>query len=158
MKVLAIDPGTYKSGVVEINHGKVIPIGDLPNEEVLRLVGCTDGYDAVVCEWIESYGMAVGKEVFETVFFIGRMCQASSAHFHRTTRKEVKINFCNTHKATDSNIRTATIDRYGGASAVGKKSSPGPLFGVTGHMWQALAVGLTYIDQQKEESGGHDSH
>jgi hypothetical protein len=48
-------------------------------------------------------------------------------------------------RATDANIRASLIDRYGPGkdSAIGSKRSPGPLYGLKGDEWSALAVALT---------------
>ena len=44
-----------------------------PNEGVLAmLAGYRSGSDVLVIERIASYGMAVGAEVFETVYWSGR--------------------------------------------------------------------------------------
>jgi hypothetical protein len=42
----------------------------------------------------------------------------------------------------DAQIREAMIELHGGtkAAAVGTKKAPGPLYGVTGHAWQALGL------------------
>jgi hypothetical protein len=40
-------------------------------------------------------------------------------------------------RAKDANIRQALIDKLG---AVGTKKAPGPLYGISGHLWAALAV------------------
>jgi len=48
------------------------------------------------------------------------------------------------------------IDRYGTtrAAAVGNKKTPGPLYGISGHKWAALAVGVvgvTFLQQLAKE-------
>ena len=45
----------------------------------------------------------------------------------------------------DANIRQALIDRYGPGKdrAIGRKLSPGPLYGLSGDCWSALAVAVT---------------
>ncbi len=35
-----------------------------------------------------------------------------------------------------------------------KKASPGPLHGVSGDVWSALAVALTYMDQHQPAAAG----
>ncbi len=44
----------------------------------------------------------------------------------------------------DSLVRQRLIEIHGGdrASAVGTKKQPGPLYGVSSHAWQALAVAV----------------
>lgn len=119
------------------------------NETVLASIR---PFDTVVIEGIESFGMAVGKEVFETVFWSGRFAEKAGV-FHRVFRKQVKLHLCGSMKAKDPNIRQALIDRFGGvegkAKAIGKKAEPGPLYGIKSHIWSALAVAVTYSDRQK---------
>jgi len=73
---------------------------------------------------IASYGMAVGKEVFETCVWIGRFIEIArlrNIEVEYIYRKEEKMNLCNSMKAKDSNIRQALIDRFG---EVGTKKNP----------------------------------
>ena len=96
-------------------------------------------YSDIAIEWIESYGMAVGQDVFRTVFQIGRMQQQLGA-VRLIPRRDVKLTLCGSARAKDTNIRQALIDAIG---PVGTKNNPGPLYGVTGHYWAALAVAYT---------------
>lgn len=101
-------------------------------------------------EFIASYGMPVGAEVFQTCLWAGRFIQAFPGQHHIVYRKDVKLNLCGSMRAKDGNVRQAIIDRFGGKEkAIGKKKTPGPLYGVSGDMWAALAVGLTYLDGKK---------
>ena len=62
----------------------------------------------------------------------------------------MKLNLCGNPRAKDANIRQAIIDRFGGkAAAIGTKKNPGPLYGVSGDVWAAIAVGLTWQDRQR---------
>lgn len=70
---------------------------------------------------IASYGMPVGKEVFETCVWIGKFAEASGMKENYIYRKEEKMNLCHSMKAKDSNIRQALIDRFG---VVGTKKNP----------------------------------
>lgn len=120
-----------------------------PNEEVLSLL---TPQTHVVIEGIESFGMAVGRDVFETVFWSGRFAQHAGS-FDRVFRKQVKLHLCGQARAKDGNIRQALIDRFGGVGgkevAIGRKASPGPLHGVKSHIWSALAVAVTYHDRKE---------
>ena len=100
---------------------------------------------------IDSYGMPVGKTVFETCEWIGRFIECANEHFmtyEYIYRKEEKINLCNSMKAKDSNIRQALIDRFG---EVGIKKNPGWFYGFKADIWAAYAVGVTYLDKIKEK-------
>ena len=78
----------------------------------------------LVIEMIASYGMPVGKEVFDTCVWIGRFKQIAiirNVKVEYIYRKDEKINICHSMKAKDSNIRQALIDRFG---VVGTKRNP----------------------------------
>jgi len=99
---------------------------------------------------IASYGMAVGREVFETCLWIGRFmeCARDPEAVNLVYRRDVKLHLCGTSKAKDANIRQALLDmfpRTGGGKTpqVGTKGQPGPLFGVSSHAWAALGVAVT---------------
>ena len=146
MKVLAIDPGTEMSAWCVVIDGKPFESGKQLNCEVaekLREWKKDDWLLAV--EMIASYGMPVGKEVFDTCVWIGRFCEAWRGGAHRLIyRREVKLLHCDSVRATDATIRAALIDRFGGKEkAIGKKAAPGPLYGFRGDTWSALAVALT---------------
>jgi hypothetical protein len=149
--VLAIDPGTTRSAwiALELPSRRPLGFGIDPNEELLgRLRGGTPAFELVIIEKVESFGMAVGAEVFETVFWSGRFAEAvDPVPVERIGRKVVKVALCRDPRAKDPNIRQALIDRYGGkATAVGTKASPGPLHGVAKDVWAALAVGVAWLD------------
>lgn len=95
---------------------------------------------------IASYGMPVGKEVFDTCVWIGRFIENSTGYSY-VYRKDEKMNLCHSMKAKDSNIRQALIDRFG---VVGTKKNPGWFYGFKADVWQAYAVGVTYLDMEKE--------
>lgn len=108
--------------------------------------------EAVVFEKIESFGMAVGAETFETVFWTGRLYGPASVlcgrAAERMPRRTVKLHICHSARATDANIRMALLDRWGGTgAAIGSKKTPGPLYGVKSHLWAALALAVTFSDQ-----------
>jgi len=151
--ILAIDPGTVESAYV------MLPLPDRPFEIIEK--DKTDNtvllekireptrwpLDHFVIEMVASYGMAVGKTTFETVFWIGQFWEAAN-YFHardRLYRKaDVCMHLCQSTRAKDSNIRQALIDRYGDP---GTKNNPGLLYGVSKDVWSALAVAVTYRDR-----------
>lgn len=154
MTVLAIDPGPERSAWVLWDGARILEHAIESNEDFARRLRsgawrCGQPM-AIVFEQIESYGMAVGREVFETVFWTGRLFEAAkyrSLQVSRMPRKAVKLHLCHSARATDSNIRVALVDRFGGTEkAVGKKASPGPLYGIKSHEWAALAIAVTWWD------------
>ena len=147
MTILAIDPGTTESGWVLFDGKRVLASAIYPNAEALvhLLRGWTAGADALAIEMIASYGMPVGREVFETCVWIGRFQQAWRApdEVRLVYRRDVKLHLCGSPKAKDANIRQALIDKLG---PVGTKAAPGPLYGVKSHAWAALAVAVTALE------------
>lgn len=153
MTILAIDPGTTQSAFLYLVDGRPAAFGIEPNEEVLEIVDSARGnVDAMAIEMVASYGMPVGAEVFETVLWIGRFIQAYGGG-EKVYRQEVKLTLCRDSRAKDANIRQAILDRFGGKEvAIGRKATPGPLYGITSHVWSALAVALTYAEKQERKS------
>jgi hypothetical protein len=149
VSIMAIDPGPTQSAYVVLDLGYVVEASILPNDLILDVIenhGSEEGAQLAV-EMVASYGMAVGKEVFETVYWIGRFCQRWGDDHHRVYRKDVKLHLCNSMKAKDANIRQALLDRFGGKAAIGTKKQPGPLYGVKADIWAALAVAVTFADK-----------
>jgi hypothetical protein len=165
--ILAIDPGPQESAWVhyDIEQTTIRACGIGPNDNIvhnLNYAGCAEfPCSAPVIEMIASYGMPVGKDVFETCVWIGRFIQGFPQYkrykgqVFRLTRKDVKLHLCNSMRAKDSNIRQALIDRFGPGrdKAVGTKEKPGPLYGIKKDLWSALALAVTYADQLKIEKG-----
>lgn len=154
--IIAIDPGPEKSAWMTYEKSKVGAFGIDTNGDVLHnLCGrrWPDACQSLIIEMVACYGMPVGKEVFETCMWIGRFIQAwgGVGGKHRLMyRRDVKLHLCNSAKAKDSNIRQALLDRFGGskAQAIGTKANPGPLYGISSHLWSALAVAVTYEETQ----------
>jgi len=150
MLILAIDPGPEESAWVLWDGTYLHGFAKEPSAEVLSRISYQrwDGAQPTDCviEKICSYGMAVGAEIFETVFWSGRFAQAArpDGNVARVPRLEVKLWLCHDSRAKDANIRQAIIDRFGGKDATRKGGS---LHGVSGDVWAALAVALTYHEK-----------
>lgn len=157
MKILAIDPGTTESGWVYFDKDthKVLDKGINENNEVLELIETFDP-DVLLLEMIASYGMPVGKTTMETIYWIGRFYQQGvDIPVKKRLYKKIDINptICGSNKAKDKNIRAALLDMFPGDGGgripqIGLKSNQGPLYGVTNHMWAALALVMTYLLQE----------
>jgi hypothetical protein len=155
---LGIDPGTEQSGVVVFlpATGRVEYADVRANRDVLERL--RDGMwprlfgpgGKVAIESIASYGMPVGREVFETCWWSGRFFEAADRNQLLTSclyRRDVKLHLCGSVRAKDTHVRQALLDRFG---PVGTKAKPGPLYGVTSHAWAALGVAVT-ADQLTRE-------
>lgn len=158
MRILAIDPGTSESAWVVWDGSKIHAYGKDPNERLLSMIRgrSINGSWVASCtiEMVASFGMPVGAEVFETVYWIGRFAEAFdmssplvsvfNSAVTRITRNEIKNHLCHSSRAKDANIRQAIIDRLG---APGTKRAPGGTYGISGDVWSALAVALTFWDK-----------
>ncbi|WP_197497489.1 hypothetical protein [Cupriavidus sp. D384] len=149
-RILAIDPGTTESGWVLLDRDIVVMSGVMPNADVVSMlaVGSKGPYTLAI-EMIASYGMAVGREVFETCVWIGRFKQAwhSPEAVRLVYRRDVKLHLCGSPRAKDANIRQALLDLIG---PQGTKKQPGPTYGVKSHAWAALGVAVTAQHQMVE--------
>ena len=150
-EILAVDPGPEESAIViyDAALGQPLDWRKVPNREALEAVGSEVLTGGMAIEMVASYGMPVGADVFETCVWIGRFierrCSAGRPVPRRIFRRDCKLHLCGSQRAKDSNIRQALIDRYGPGrdKAIGKKASPGPLYGMKADCWQALAVAIT---------------
>lgn len=148
-RILAIDPGPTESAYLLYEDGRPIQFGKRDNSDVLRECSVAHPDVAIlIIEQVAAMGMAVGAEVFETVFWSGRFAQAWGGQWDRVKRHEVKIHLCGNMRAKDANIRASLIDRYGPGKelAIGTKKKPGPLYGLSGDCWSALAIAVTYSE------------
>lgn len=155
--ILAIDPGTAESGWVLYGDGRVHDSGVMKNADVVRWLAYRSAADGarLAIEMIASYGMPVGREVFETCVWIGRFKQAwhDPEDVTLVYRKDVKLHLCGSPRAKDPNVRQALIDLFpavggGKTPQIGTKGQPGPLYGVTSHAWPALGVAITASARQ----------
>jgi hypothetical protein len=152
MRINAIDPGCAESAWLVYDNASMKGIegfGKESNDEVRALMSRAvwpNKYhaDHLAIEMIASYGMPVGKEVFETVLWIGRFIEVWGGPFTLIYRKDVKLHLCGSVRAKDSNIRQALIDRFG---APGTKANPGMTYGISKDVWSALAVAVTFEDK-----------
>ena len=143
--VLAIDPGCQMSAWLSYS-GEIGEFRKDSNDAILEMVrqrGPRFQHDHLAIEMIASYGMPVGKEVFETVLWIGRFIEAWNGPYTLIYRKDVKLHLCGSVRAKDANVRHALLDRFG---PQGTKASPGATYGISRDVWSALAVAVTHGD------------
>lgn len=139
--IIGIDPGNKETAFVVLHGDKITDHFYGANDEVLQKLARLDfchfkPHFEIYCEMIASYGMPVGKSVFDTCLFIGQILEALP-DTKLITRNVVKNCICHSSKAKDANIRQALIDIYG---EQGTKKNPGGTFGISGDKWAALAV------------------
>ena len=135
--IFAIDPGSEQSAfVLYDSHDKVIlDKGIVDNSEMMDILDAGTKSDITAIEMVASYGMPVGKDVFQTCVWVGRFDPDASATL--VYRKDVKMHLCGSMRAKDSNIRQALIDK------LGKEATKG----VSKDVWSALAVAVTVAEK-----------
>ena len=160
-RLLAIDPGSTESGWVVIDTESCQPLdfGKDANNKLLDYL--RDGRldeEAVVIEMVASYGMAVGKDVFETCVWIGRFSESLAGRTipELVYRQPVKLHHCHSAKAKDSNIRQALVDRFASGQpnyGKGTKAQPGWFYGFKADVWAAYALAVYAADTQHNGEG-----
>ena len=156
MIILAIDPGSKQSGWVRWDTSRNVVLGASisPNSDVRTMVSQCIGREEVAIEVIRGYGIVAGDDTFDTCIWIGRFDPDENAML--IPRKDIKRHLCGNTTTNDKYVRQALIDRLG---EQGTKKAPGPLFGIAGHMWAALAVAVCAADRllnnEKLSGTGH---
>jgi len=129
------------------------------------------GLVTLAVEYMRPRGMPTAQEEIDTCVELGRMIEAWGGSWKPVSRMQAKMHVCGRANATDANIRQGLIDFYGGEKAIGGKKCqrchgqgwrgrdrapcadcsgtawripPGPLAGLTGDEWAALAVAVTF--------------
>jgi hypothetical protein len=150
LNIIAIDPGTTESAILEWDGNRILMAEIWPNNLCRDWVKDAGPGRILVVEMVACYGMAVGKEVFETCLFIGRIQECAIRNtlldnFKLVYRRDVKLHHCGSARAKDANIRQALIDKYG---APGTKKAPGRTYGLKSHLWAAFAL-ATYASETR---------
>jgi len=135
-----IDPGPINQSIVYFSGTRCEAFTCTRNEGPILWHGVP-----IACEWIESYGMAVGASVFRTVHAVGWL-NAKAPTMRLIPRRDIKMHLCGSMRAKDANVRQALIDRFG---LPGTKKKPGLIYGIKSHYWAALAVAVTAMDLEK---------
>ena len=167
MRLLSIDPGPTTCGVVVLDcDADILPRlrwsdpAILIDHVIAAVRQSQYPVDVVVCEWLTSYGAAVGASVLDTARVVGRIEQAArdqGATFRLLTRPEVGLELCQSRRAKKSQTAEAIRSMYreaglaiggGKRPTVGTKNARGPLYGVKGHAWDALAVGHAWLRRE----------
>lgn len=157
MLIMGIDPGSKESGVVfwDAHKSQVVKAEQMENNWCLR---CIKNFQtvaaAVAIEQIRGYGIVAGDDTFDTCQWTGRFQEAyenNGGKVYLISRKEIKKQLCGNITTNDKYIRQALIDRFGD---VGTKKTPGPMRGISGHLWAALSVCVVCADIIENMKGG----
>ena len=137
--------------VIGTTTRRPIDFGNWPNDDLRDRILTVHDHELTVIEMVASYGMAVGKEVFETCVWIGRFDEAAGGAA-LVYRRDIKLHHCGSSNAKDSNIRQALVDRFTpGAPNHGKGTlkAPGWFHGFSADVWQAMALAVYAADMME---------
>lgn len=159
MRILGIDPGNIQSAYCLIDAETLRPleVGKLENESLRRYLRqelSFDEQDRAAIEMIASYGMPVGREVFDTCRWIGRYEEVLSRKLYIPPtliyRQQEKLHICHDSRAKDTNIRRALIDRFAQhdlKNGKGTKKDPDWFHGFSGSdSYAAYSVALVMAE------------
>ena len=177
MIILAIDPGSEQSAWVRYDNEQHIPLtfDVFPNMQLREyLHGDFSAANHLAIEYMYPRGQPTSLDELRTQFWAGRFVEAWGGEWSRIYRHKVKMHICGRSSGvSDSNIRRALIDNFGGDSkAVGGKKCPkckgkkwvgrdhadcdechktgwlyppGPFYKIKGNdLWSAVAIAVTY--------------
>lgn len=167
---IGIDPGTLHSAMISmrVDEPGAMPVvhaaySELDNFQVRRVLlevieqlptpGKSSARASVAIEMFQSFGMSVGREVFETVLWVGRFVEivAGRLPYNLYYRTPIKLTICGQARAKDKDIRQGLIAIWG---EQGTKLRPGPTYALKSHAWSALAV----VTHHLHEKGIFDVH
>ena len=154
MTILAIDPGSSASAYCVMDDAaSPLKFDKVPNADLIQIARYTDA-DTIVIERVASYGMPVGREVFDTCEWIGRFTQVAVDTSHRVEyilRQEEKLFICKSPKANDATIRRALIDRFAKhdfKTGKGNSHSPDFFYNFKADIWAAFSIGVSYLNKK----------
>jgi len=150
--VLGVDPGPTESAFALVTGDQQVLRADKVGNDSLieRIRQAPPAHVAI--ESIQSYGMAVGRSVFDTCFFIGeviRTCKDAGIPFSLYPRPEYTRRICGVGKVNDAVLRQALLLRFGGD----RKGVP--LFALKGctDKRSAFAVAVYHLDVTSSSRG-----
>lgn len=144
--LIGIDPGPETSGVVVYCAGgspRVLEAhAKLDLAGVRALLNGYPSFSTVVVLERVSAGAVSGKDILQTAEIVGRFmefCEARRMPCHLLYRREVlKALGVGSGASRDSLVRQVVLELH--PEGTGNKKSPGPLYGVATHAWQALGL------------------
>ena len=149
MRTIGIDPGAVNSGFVvyDSDSETVLDKELAPNICIAQLIeNHRDTAERVIIEQLRGYGLRVGNDTFDSIWWSGRFAEAAvrlGLEVYMAPRKDIVKTICDNGNAGDKGVRDALIDRFG---PVGTKKAPGKLYGISSHMWAALAACVAHAD------------
>ena len=150
MNILGIDPGPKESAYCLVTEDYWICSAEKISNDVLIYKTNRLLFDNAAIESLQSFGMPVGREVFETAYMIGRIQQKLadlSRVYDLYPRQEYAHSICGTGKISDAILRQALLLRFGGD----KKGEPLHQLKGSSDLRSAYAVAVYHLDKKKWE-------
>lgn len=151
MIIIGIDPGPTKSGLCGWD-GKIpsYPIYSENNDIRADLTRIhIDKKEAILAIEKPVCQRYSGVEVSDTAIQAGVFSGVwGPKNVHLITRSKIRWHIGNIRKTNDSVVRACLINRI--YPDYNRVRDPGPLVGITGDIWQALAVAVTCFDLLKK--------
>ena len=160
--ILAIDPGCWESGWVVLDGEKPYRFGKTANEELLGIIRSRwHLIDNIVIEQLTLYphkSSITMEHVLWTAEWIGRFVQLAHSigipvsYIYRSDERKTIIGKGEIIKNADKMIRERLIERFAPGipnRGKGTKKEPGWFYGFSEDVWQAYAVGITWLDNKR---------
>lgn len=171
MIILGIDPGPETHGAVLYDSearrvlwsAKAIESIDL-EWQVGKFYGAGFRPFRIVIERpaaMGALGVGIVGHMLDTAWVAGRLAgvlgEVHALKIETMTRREVLRNLgvLSGKGSSDARVRAACIADHetpGGPPAVGRKATPGPLYGVSSHAWQALGLVLAWLETEQHNT------
>lgn len=147
MRVLALDPGPKETAYVVWDGSKIEEMGNTANDDLVTCLQFWPVRRPHHCAIEQIRGCKTGKaEILDTCWWGGRFFQAWGTGAVMVSRQQiVKSLGYSGYGNKDTYVRKALIARFG---PPGTKVH-GVLHGVTGHLWAAAALAITFHDSVK---------
>lgn len=159
MIILAIDPGNEVSGAVwyDTMDCRVLDtVNEIKNGDLRSCIRSPHiTHSVVAIEYTPPYSMTtksghnyVPNEVALTCIEIGRLIECAGENWAMHSRTKIKLHLLGKASGDDKAVTQAILSRFGDTmkAAKGTKKSPGPLHGIAGHAWAALAVAIYHAE------------
>lgn len=158
--VIGIDPGPKDHAAVMLHNGRAAIVESLDHRELAISFGTLGIHTVTVAfEQFAPFGSSLDdgslRTIFETGKLVAQLQRLGSIRCVGLRRQQVKRYLVGRSACGDPQVRGSLIERFGPTKelAVGTKKAPGPLYGISGHHWAALAVAVTASDAiQLEEA------
>jgi len=145
--IIGVDPGPEETAFAIVSSGYELVMADrIGNDAFIRALKAAP-LSHVAVESIQSYGMPVGRSVFDTCYMIGRViqvCKDREVPFTLYPRPEYVRNLCGGSTTKDSVLRQALRLRFGEDAKKGD-----PLYCLRGgsDKRSAFAVAVYHLDK-----------